>query len=91
MSIQELTNVQMIARRRQQLNRLGPLVISISRREVYLSQRELGLRMDLTRNEVANLESGRRVLRLSDFVLVAEALRISPEKLLKRIVDWNRA
>jgi hypothetical protein len=39
---------------------------------------------------IANLESGRRKLRVSDFFLIARALGISPEMLLLRIMRWEK-
>jgi hypothetical protein len=44
--------------------------------------------MDISRNVIDNLETGRRVVTLTDFVLVATALRIDPERLLRRILRW---
>jgi transcriptional regulator with XRE-family HTH domain len=42
-----------------------------------------------SRNVIANLETGRRSLTLSDFLLIASALNISPEILLQRILRWG--
>ena len=63
-------------------------VLKASREDCDLSQKELGRRLQLTRNQIANLESGRAVVRLADFVLIASALRIDPGKLLRRILQW---
>jgi transcriptional regulator with XRE-family HTH domain len=53
-----------------------------------MSQRELAARMGWTRNMIANLESGRRSVRLIDFVMISTPLGIDPERLLRRILQW---
>ena len=90
MSTGELTRVQIILRRREQLERVAVRVITMTRKDLDLSQTELGWRVVWTRNQVANLESGRKGIYLCDFVLVAEALHIPPDGLLNRIVQWKR-
>jgi transcriptional regulator with XRE-family HTH domain len=48
----------------------------------------LAAKLGWSRNVIANLETGRRVMTLVDFLLIARALRIEPERLLTRILRW---
>ncbi len=51
-------------------------------------RKELARRLDVTRNVIANSETGRRVITVVDLVMIARALHISPETLLRRILQW---
>ena len=73
---------------RQRLERVIPVIMVGTRRDLDVSQSELARRMGWTRNMVANLESGRRSVRLTDFLMVAKALRVDPVSLLHRILRW---
>jgi transcriptional regulator with XRE-family HTH domain len=63
-------------------------ILKASREDSDVSQRELAARMGWTRNMIANLETARRSTRFADFVLIAKALNIDPERLLRRILQW---
>jgi transcriptional regulator with XRE-family HTH domain len=63
-------------------------ILRASRVDADVSQEELATQLGWTRNMIANLESGRRVVRLGDFVVIARALKIEPERLLRRILQW---
>jgi|SRR6185437_506499 len=76
---------------RARWQRITAIVLTGTRRDLDISQRELAARLGWTRNMVANLEAGRRSLPLPDFLLIARALRISPEMLLQRIVRWGQS
>lgn len=80
-----------LQRERARWERVAAIVLTGTRRDLDVSQRELAARMGWTRNMVANLESGRRSLQLSDFLLVARALNISAETLLQRILRWGQS
>lgn len=80
-----------LQRERARWERVAAIVLTGTRRDLDVSQRELAARLGWTRNMVANLESGRRSLQLSDFLLVARALNISPETLLQRILRWGQS
>lgn len=80
-----------LQRERARWERVAAIVLTGTRRDLDVSQRELAARLGWTRNMVANLESGRRSLQLSDFLLVARALNISPEILLQRILRWGQS
>jgi len=64
------------------------IVLWASREDSDLSQRELGAKLGWTRNQVANLEGGRRATQMIDFLMVAKALNIDPIGLLYRVLRW---
>jgi hypothetical protein len=37
---------------------------------------------------IANLETERRSVQLVDFVMISQSLRIDPERLLRRVLQW---
>ena len=53
-----------------------------------VSQEELVRRLKPTRNVIANIETGRRAVLMGDFVMISQALRIDPERLPRRILQW---
>jgi ribosome-binding protein aMBF1 (putative translation factor) len=73
---------------RARLERAIRAVLGASREDLDVSQKQLAGKLGWTRNVVANLETGRRVLGLADFVLIARELHIEPERLLHRILRW---
>ena len=73
---------------RARLERAIRAVLGASREDSDVSQRQLAGKLGWTRNVIANLETGRRVLGLADFVLIARELRVEPERLLHRILRW---
>jgi len=75
---------------RRRWERVTAIVLTGTRRDQDVSQQELADRLGWTRNMIANLESGRRSLRLSDFFLVARALNVTPETLMLRIMRWGK-
>lgn len=68
-------------------NRVG-IILRATREDLDISQEKLGEILGWTRNVVANLESGRRTLTFADFVVIARAFNIEPEKMLRRILLW---
>ena len=74
---------------RARWERTAAIVLTGTRRQLNVSQQELADRLGWTRNMVANLESGRRAMRLSDLLLIAEALGTSAEVLMQRILTWG--
>ena len=73
---------------RARLERAIRAVLGASREDSDVSQRQLAGKLGWSRNVIANLETGRRVLGLADFLLIAGALHIEPERLLHRILRW---
>lgn len=64
------------------------LILKATRLDLDMSQERLAESLGWTRAMVANLEYGRRTLTFADFVLIAKALNVEPEKLLLRILSW---
>ena len=73
---------------RERLERAIPIVLSGSRRDLDVSQRELAAKLGWSRNQIANVESGRREVRLMDVLMIAKALNIDPIALLHRVLRW---
>jgi transcriptional regulator with XRE-family HTH domain len=74
---------------RARWERVTRIVLAGTRNDLDVSQQELATRLGWTRNMIANLETGRRSVRLSDFLLIASALNINPDTLLQRILRWG--
>jgi transcriptional regulator with XRE-family HTH domain len=80
-----------LQKQRARWERVAAIVLTGTRNDLDVSQRELAERLGWTRNMVANLETGRRSLALSDFLLIAGVLNINPEILLQRILRWGQS
>ena len=70
------------------LNQAIRTVVRATRLECDLSQQELAVRLHVSRNVIANFETGRRSIRAEELPLIATALRGTPETLFKRILAW---
>jgi transcriptional regulator with XRE-family HTH domain len=57
-----------------------------SRHDADISQRELAQRLHVTRNTIANMESGGRLIEAAELPIIAKALGTSMETLTRRIV-----
>jgi transcriptional regulator with XRE-family HTH domain len=64
------------------------IVLKASREDSDRSQQELATSLGWSRNMIANLETGRRVIGFVDFVILAKALHVEPERLLRRVLQW---
>lgn len=65
-------------------------VLAATRKDVDVTQRELGARVGWTRNMIAKMERGDgRHIELGDIVVIAQALNVKPELVIKRILMWN--
>ena len=73
--------------RKMLANRVG-IILRATRQDLDLSQEALAALLGWTRNMVANLEAGRRALTFADFVIIAKAFNIEPERMLRRILEW---
>jgi transcriptional regulator with XRE-family HTH domain len=80
-----------LQKQRARWERVAAIVLTATRNDLDVSQRELAARLEWTRNVIANLETGRRALTLSDFLLIAGALNINPEILLQRMLRWGQS
>jgi len=59
-----------------------------SRREAGLTQRQLAERLNKPHTFVAKVEVGERRLDVVEFVAIAKALKIEPEKMFARFLSW---
>jgi ribosome-binding protein aMBF1 (putative translation factor) len=64
-------------------------VLKASCEDADVSRKELARRLGLTADQVASLEYGRCEVRVVDLILIAQALRIDPETLLRRVLHWG--
>jgi transcriptional regulator with XRE-family HTH domain len=78
-----------LQKERARWERVAAIVLTGTRRDLDVSQRELASRLGWTRNMVANLESGRRSLHVTDLIFIGRALNVGPEILLQRILRWG--
>ena len=73
---------------RQRLERIIIAVLKASREDLDVSRAELADRLGWKPEQIAELEIGRRIVRAADLILIAKALKIEPDALLRRIVRW---
>ena len=66
-------------------------VLKEAREDSDVSQKALGRALNLTRNQIANLESGQRTVRVADLVMIAIALGFEPEKILRHALHGAAA
>jgi DNA-binding XRE family transcriptional regulator len=52
------------------------------------SQEELAKLVGVSRNGIANIESGRKKIELSDLIMICRALNLGPVKVLNRVLRW---
>ena len=73
---------------RKRFERISRIVLKVARSDMDVSQQELAKRLSWTRNQVANLETGRRGIGIADFIMIAKALRLDPCRLLNGVLRW---
>jgi transcriptional regulator with XRE-family HTH domain len=69
--------------------RIISIVMIGTRKDRNISQERLADRVGRPRNSIANFESGRRPLRLAEFIVTCRALGEDPEVVLHRILRWE--
>ena len=72
----------------EQWNRAVIVVVIGTRHDADMPQRELARRLHVTRNTVANMETGRRLIQATELPIIARALGTSMDTLTRRIVLW---
>lgn len=82
----EITSIADTERKR--LRRVSRVVLKALREDANVSQVELAGRLSWTRNQIANLETGRRGIEIYDFILIAKALRVDPRRALDMVLRW---
>ncbi len=78
----------LISAESKRLDECFRVIVKASREDADVEQKELARRLGVTCNVIANLETGRRVMTVADFVMIARALNISAETLLRRVLQW---
>jgi DNA-binding XRE family transcriptional regulator len=63
-------------------------VIVATRKDADLNQDQLAELVGWSRSKLANIEAGRRRLQTEDFAMIALALRLEPEALMRRVGKW---
>ncbi len=72
------------------LNRSIRRVLKEAREDSDLTQEELAKQLRLTRNMVANVESGRRAVRVTELIRFSIALGVDPARLVTEMVAHSR-
>jgi DNA-binding XRE family transcriptional regulator len=73
---------------RKRLDECFRVVLKASREDADVAQKELARRIGVTRNVIANMETGRRVMTVAEFVMIARALNVNAETLPRRVLQW---
>lgn len=73
---------------REKWQRAVEAVLKATREDLDVSRRDLGEKVGLESSQVSNLENGRAALKVIDLILIARALGIEPDVLLRRILRW---
>jgi transcriptional regulator with XRE-family HTH domain len=73
---------------RRRLDHRIATVLKASREDLDVSRQELARRLRWKPDQIADLEIGRRVIRASDLIRIARALKMEPDELVRRIVRW---
>jgi ribosome-binding protein aMBF1 (putative translation factor) len=63
-------------------------VVKASRQDADVSRRQLADWVGMTPSQIANMEHGRREIRVVDLIMIAQAIRVDPETLFRRILRW---
>jgi transcriptional regulator with XRE-family HTH domain len=69
-------------------NRAVAAVVSATRRDADLTQQQLATSMGVHRNTIVRIEGGERSMTISEFMLFARVLKLSPTELFDRVVRW---
>jgi DNA-binding XRE family transcriptional regulator len=71
-------------------NKAVAAVVSASRRDADISQEILAEKMELSRNTLVRIESGKRPMTIPELMRFAKVLKLSPTVLIDLIVRWHR-
>lgn len=73
---------------RSRWNNAAAVVLAATRSDSDTSQKELAKLVGLSPHVIANLESGRRKIELTDLIMICRALHLDPVKILNRVLRW---
>jgi len=76
--------------KKDRLNRAAASVLSAARRdhEPPITQEELAANLGTTRNVVANIDSARKEIAVSELILISQELHLDPEKVFKLVLGF---
>jgi DNA-binding XRE family transcriptional regulator len=74
---------------RERWRRAAGSVIARSRGDAHLSQTALAAAIGWSRDTLAKVEAGKRKVEFGDVMLVADAVKKTPEALIRRILVWH--
>ncbi len=73
---------------RRRWNNAAAVVLGAMRNDSDTSQRELAKLAGLTRNVIANIESGRKMIEFCELMMICRALKLDPVKVLNMVPQW---
>lgn len=74
---------------RERLDHAIRAVLSSSRVSLKVTQKSLAEKLGWSRNQVANVENGRRALQMTEFFMIAKALNVSPIALVDGVLRYE--
>ena len=74
---------------RARLNRAVIRVVANARNDADMTHQELADVLGLKRNQVVNMERGRRAIEASELILIGKAVGVAPEELLRRAIGFK--
>ncbi len=73
---------------RRRWNNAAAVVLAAARSDSDIRQTQLARLVGLSRHVIANLETGRRRIELSDLIMICRALKLDPIKVLNMVLRW---
>jgi len=73
---------------RRRWNNAAAVVLAATRSDSDKTQAELAKLVGVSRNVIANIESGRKRIELSDLIMICRALKVDSLMVLNRILLW---
>ena len=68
------------------LNRAVFRAVANARHDADMTHQDLADVLGLTRNQVVNMERGRRAIKASELILIGKAVGVAPDELLRRAI-----
>jgi DNA-binding XRE family transcriptional regulator len=73
---------------RRRWNNAAAVVLAAARSDSDKRQKELAKLVGLSPHVIANIETGRRRIELSDLIMICRALKLDPVKVLNMVLRW---
>lgn len=71
-------------------NNTAAVVLAAMRSDSDMRQKELAKLVGLSPPVIANMETGRRRIEVSDLIMICRALHLDPVKVLSMILRWHQ-